>query len=107
MTKTNIARLIIIILIFLFFVLYFMQVSGYSEYTRNKENMLTEDRIKEYENDIEVGKDVTIKDYLNKDRVNYDNKVSNLGLNLSELIGDVFDKGMNAFFEMLNEAVSS
>ena len=92
MTKTNIARLIIIILIFLFFVLYFMQVSGYSEYTRNKENMLTEDRIKEYENDIEVGKDVTIKDYLNKDRVNYDNKVSNLGLNLSELIGDVFDK---------------
>ena len=84
-----------------------MQVSGYSEYTRNKENMLTEDRIKEYENDIEVGKDVTIKDYLNKDRVNYDNKVSNLGLNLSELIGDVFDKGMNAFFEMLNEAVSS
>ena len=107
MTKTNIARLIIIILIFLFFVLYFMQVSGYSEYTRNKENMLIEDRIKEYENDIEVGKDVTIKDYLNKDRVNYDNKVSNLGLNLSELIGDVFDKGMNAFFEMLNEAVSS
>ena len=107
MTKTNIARLIIIILIFLFFVLYFMQVSGYSEYTRNKENMLTEDRIKEYENDIEVGKDVTIKDYLNKDKVNYDNKVSNLGLNLSELIGDVFNKGMNAFFEMLNEAVSS
>ncbi len=107
MTKTNLARLIILILVFLFFVLYFMQASGYNEYTRNRENMLTEEQIKEYEEDIETGKDVTIKDYLNKDKVNYDNKVSDLGLNLSELIGDVFNKGMNVFFEMLNEAVSS
>ena len=107
MTKTNLVRLIIIILVFLFFVLYFMQASGYNEYTRNRENMLTEEQIKEYEEDIEAGKDVTIKDYLNKDKVNYDNKVSDLGLDLSELIGDVFNKGMNAFFEMLNEAVSS
>ncbi len=84
-----------------------MQASGYNEYTRNRENMLTEEQIKEYEEDIEAGKDVTIKDYLNKDKVNYDNKVSDLGLDLSELIGDVFNKGMNAFFEMLNEAVSS
>ena len=84
-----------------------MQASGYNEYTRNRENMLTEEQIKEYEEDIEAGKDVTIKDYLNKDNVNYDNKVSDLGLDLSELIGDVFNKGMNAFFEMLNEAVSS
>ncbi len=107
MTKTNLARLIVLILVFLFFVLYFMQASGYNEYTRNRENMLTEEQIKEYEEDIEAGKDVTIKDYLNKDKVNYDNKVSELGLNLSELIGDIFNKGMNTFFEMLNEAVSS
>ena len=84
-----------------------MQASGYNEYTKNRENMLTEEQIKEYEEDIEAGKDVTIKNYLNKDKVNYDNKVSNLGLDLSELIGDVFNKGMNSLFEMLNEAVSS
>lgn len=84
-----------------------MQTSGYNEYTKNRENMLTEEQIKEYEEDIEAGKDVTIKDYLNKDKVNYDNKVSDLGLDLSEFIGDIFNKGMNAFFEMLNEAVSS
>ncbi len=107
MTKTNLARLIVLILVFLFFVLYFMQASGYNEYTRNRENMLTEEQIKEYEEDIEAGKDVTIKDYLNKDKVNYENKVSELGLDLSRLIEDIFNKGMNAFFEMLNEAVSS
>ena len=107
MTKTNLARLIVLILVFLFFVLYFMQASGYNEYTRNRENMLTEEQIKEYEEDIEAGKDVTIKDYLNKDKVNYENKVSELGLDLSRLIEDIFNKGMNVFFEMLNEAVSS
>ena len=47
MTKTNLARLIILILIFLFFVLYFMQVSGYNEYSKNRENMLTEEEINE------------------------------------------------------------
>lgn len=107
MTKTNLARLIVLILVFLFFVLYFMQASGYNEYTRNRENMLTEEQIKAYEEDIEAGKDVTIKDYLNKDKVNYENKVSELGLDLSRLIEDIFNKGMNTFFEMLNEAVSS
>lgn len=107
MTKTNLLRLIILILVFLFFVLYFMQASGYSEYTKNRENMLTEEQIKEYEEDIESGKDVTIKDYLNEDKVNYDNKMSELSLDLSNLLENVFNKGMNAFFEMLNEAVSS
>ncbi len=107
MTKTNLARLIILILLFFFFVLYFMQVSGYSEYTKNKENMLSEEQIKEYEEDIEAGYDVTIKDYLNNDKANYDNKVSELGLDLSYLIEETFNKGMNAFFNMLNEAISS
>ena len=107
MTKTNIARLIILILVFLFFVLYFMQASGYNEYEKNKENMLTEEQIKEYEEDIAAGKDVTIKDYLNKDKVNYENNISKLGLDLSYLIESIFNKGMNSFFDMLNDAVSS
>ena len=107
MTKTNLARLIILILVFLFFVLYFMQASGYNEYAKNRENMLTPEQIKEYEEDIAAGKDVTIKDYVNKDKVNYENNISKLGLDLSYLIENAFNKGMNAFFYMLNEAISS
>ena len=84
-----------------------MQASGYNEYARNKENMLTEEQIKEYEEDIAAGKDVTIKDYLNKDKVNYENNISKLGLDLSYLIENIFNKGMNSFFDMLNDAVSS
>lgn len=107
MTKTNLARLIILILIFLFFVLYFMQVSGYNEYSKNRENMLTEEEIKKYEKDIEEGKDVTVTDYLNKNKISYENNISKIGLDLSYFIEDAFNKGMNAFFKMLNEAIES
>lgn len=107
MTKTNLARLIILILIFLFFVLYFMQVSGYNEYSKNRENMLTEEEIKKYEKDIEEGKDVTVTDYLNKNKISYENNISKIGLDLSYFIEDAFNKGMNVFFKMLNEAIES
>ncbi len=107
MTKANIVKLIILILVFLFFVLYFMQASGYTEYNKNKENMLSQEEIQKYEKDIASGKDVSIKDYLNKEKINYDNNISNLGLDVSYFIEKVFNKGMNAFFNMLNEAVSS
>ena len=107
MTKTNLARLIILILVFLFFVLYFMQASGYNEYKNNRENMLTAEDIKSYEEDIKAGRDVSIKDYINKDRIDYENNISKLGLDLSYLIENAFNKGMTAFFNMLNEAVSS
>ncbi len=106
MTKTNLLKLVALILIFLFFVLYFLQLSGYGEYQQNKKNMLTEKEIEAYETDIKEGKDVTIKDYLNKDKANYENNISRLGLDLSYFIENAFNKGMNAFFSMLNEAVS-
>ena len=51
MTKTNLLKLVALILIFLFFVLYFLQLSGYGEYQQNKKNMLTEKEIEAYLND--------------------------------------------------------
>lgn len=107
MTKTNIIRVVISVLVFLFLVLYFMQSSGYNEYAINRENMLSDEQIKEYEEDISLGKDITVKDYINKNKVNYENNISKLGLDLSYLIENVFNDGMNAFFEMLNEAVEN
>lgn len=107
MTKTNAARLVVLILIFLFSILYFMQLNGYNEYTQNKKNMLTEEQIREYEEDIAAGRDVTLKDYIKDDKTDYTNGIARLGLDISYFIENTFNKGMNAFFEMLNEAVSS
>lgn len=107
MTKVNIARVVVLILMFLFFILYFLQLSGYSDYRQSRKNMLTDDTIKQYEEDILAGKDVSIRDYLDKERFSYNNNISKMGLDLSYFIENTFNKGMNAFFKMLNDAVNS
>ncbi len=107
MTKVNIARVVVLILMFLFFILYFLQLSGYSDYRQSRKNMLTDDTIKQYEEDILAGKDVSIRDYLDKERLSYNNNISKMGLDLSYFIENTFNKGMNAFFKMLNDAVNS
>lgn len=107
MTKVNVARVVVLILMFLFFILYFLQLSGYSDYRQSRKNMLTDDTIKQYEEDILAGKDVSIRDYLDKERLSYNNNISKMGLDLSYFIENAFNKGMNAFFKMLNDAVNS
>ena len=107
MTKVNIARVVVLILMLLFFILYFLQLSGYSDYRQSRKNMLTDDTIKQYEEDILAGKDVSIRDYLDKERLSYNNNISKMGLDLSYFIENTFNKGMNAFFKMLNDAVNS
>lgn len=106
MTKANFARLVALILIFLFSILYFMQLNGYNEYAQNKRNMLTDEEIKEYEEDIAAGKDVTLKDYIKDDKNDYTNNMAKIGLDLSYFIENTFNKGMNAFFKMLNDAAN-
>ena len=83
-----------------------MQITGYNEYNQNKKNILTKQEIEEYESDIKKGIDITTKDYLNKDKVNYKNNISNVGLGLSYFIENALNDTMNAFFKMLNEAVN-
>lgn len=107
LTKSGTVRLVILILFFLFMILYAMQLTGYNEYNQNRKNMLEDHEIANFEKDVAEGKDVTTKDYLTKKQKNYNNHLSSAGLSLSKGIGDFFNDGMNAIFNMLGEAVTS
>ena len=72
-TKSGVTRVVVLIFLFLFLILYFMQLSGYNEYSQNRKNMLTEREIKEFEADVEAGKDVSMNDYLNQRKKDYRN----------------------------------
>lgn len=80
-----------------------MQLTGYNEYNYNRKKMLSEEKLKAYENDIKEGKDVSIVDYLEGDK-NYKNRFSSFGLTISKGIKNIFDESMNAFFKMLEDA---
>ena len=64
-------------------------------------------KVFKFREDIAAGRDVTLKDYIKDDKTDYTNGIARLGLDISYFIENTFNKGMNAFFEMLNEAVSS
>ncbi len=88
-----------------FFALYVSEETGYYEFEQHKRVTLTQDRIKEFEQDIAEGKNVDIKDYMSDREINYQTKMSDAGLKLSEGIGKWAQDGLGAAFNFLSQIV--
>ena len=50
-------------------------------------------------------KKIKIEDYMDNSEVNYQNKTSQLGLDLSENVGKYISVGIKGFFKQLNKLV--
>lgn len=94
-----------IILIVIYMGLYFSYKNGYYV-KKNEENMLlTEDKIREYENDLKNGIDISKKNYLDvKDT--YDNKYTRFSLKISKKIESVFDHAMKFIFKKIGNTIN-
>ncbi len=94
-------------LFFGFLVLYFAQAGGYYEDLNNKKTSLTQEKIKQFEQDVKEGKTIKVENYVSNIKKNYDNKVSNFGLFTSKVFADGFKWTMNGIFngidKMMNE----
>ena len=104
MKAKNIVRFVGIIILILFFDLYFGQFIGYYEVSKTKRNTLTNDAIERFENDVREGKEILASNYLEQEK-NYNNNLSRMGLGLSKLISEGFDKFMNAVFREIEGAI--
>lgn len=67
-----------------FFALYLSVSAGYFEYKSSKKVALTNTQIKQFEKDINEGKNIDIKKYIEANNNKYNNKISNVGLSLSK-----------------------
>ena len=105
MKANNILKFTFIILILLFIGLYISQVTGYYEYTESKKTTLTKDAINRFEKDVKEGKEISAKNYLEEEK-EYNNKVSKLGITVSNLIEKIFNKTMSSLFKEIDRAVS-
>lgn len=95
----------IFVLLFLsFLVVYVAQSTGYYENLNYRKTYLTEEKIKEFEKDVEEGKKINPEDYLVEEDKNYSNKISNFGLKSSLFIEKHFKKIMNKVFGELSES---
>ena len=90
-----------------FLVLYFSGGMGYFEYENYKKTVLTEEKIKEFEEDVSKGKEVDIKDYLPEETGNYQNTISSAGLKVSTLAEDCVKSAVEGSFKALAKLVGS
>ncbi len=97
-------KVIMLVLLFLFTTLYISNENGYYAYTNHQRNILTEESIKRFENDVAIGNAIDVSSYLGKEK-DYTNNISKISLNISNKIGGLIRKGIVNFFEKITRNI--
>lgn len=106
MKANNLAKTTILALFLLFLSLYISQATGYYKYQESKKTTLTKEAIKRFEKDVKNGKNINVKNYLQEEK-HYNNKASILGLQISNLIENSFNKVMSYLFNQISNEINT
>lgn len=92
---------ILCILFIIYITLYLMDNLGYYNIAA-KNKIITEEKLKEFENDIKNGEYIDLKEYV-RDNTNYKNTYSNIGYNISMGIDNILNKGLSNMGKLLKK----
>ena len=93
---------IILFSLFIIFLAYILAYnSGYYEANISRKSKITEEKLQEFEQDVKDGKEIDIKEYIDKDTIDYSSKVSKIGSDLSQGVDKFMEGGLSDFFEFL------
>ena len=102
--KKNFVKFLGIGIVVVFFFFYFLEQSGYYEYNLGRKMNLTEDAIKRFEEDVAMGRDVDVTNYLNEGNIDYSNNVtrtfSNISLKVNDCLKDILTNGFGIFDDL-------
>lgn len=90
---------LLFILFIVFLGLYIASISGYYETQVGNKVALTEDAIRDFENDVLDGKTVDINTYLKEETKDYSNSFTNIGDKFSESIQKVLTEGVKGVWD--------
>ena len=90
----NIFNKLLLILIIMFLCLYSISVMGYKDKRQETKTLYTEEMIRKFESDVEKGKEIDINDYFTYEDVDYSNKSSDLGEEISKSVDYVSSKSL-------------
>lgn len=100
--RKNLLKALLTIIIFIYMSTYLIADSGYYEYRIKQQTTITNEKIKEFEKDINNGVDINLIDYLNKDNKDYTNKFSNIIYNISTKSNILTKKIIKNLFKKLS-----
>lgn len=103
--KNKIYKFIFAVFLMSFMVVYFSELTGYYEYQNYKKASLTEEQIKQFEEDVANGKEVDLNEYLIVEKKEYNNNLSKLASNLSDGISNIVKSGVENTFKFLSRIV--
>lgn len=101
----KITKLIIIIILIIFVSSYIISESGYYEYTMQQRTVITNEKIKEFEEDIRNNESIDLKEYLDKEQNDYSNKITTLVYNISDNSNKFARKAIKYLFKKLGSLV--
>ena len=94
---------ILLVLFVIFISILMASKSGYYEYENRNKKVFTEEKMKEFEEDVKLGKNIDIKNYLSEEEKDYTNKVTKIGDAASSLISNGISKGLEDSFKILEK----
>lgn len=100
-------KLVSVLLLVLFLIIYMADALGYYETLAHKKAILTEEKIEEFEKDIEEGKIIDNKEYLEDVEINYRNKLSLTCSSFSSKVSGYFKDGVESVFRILGRLVGN
>lgn len=101
----KLTKLIIIATLIIFISSYIISESGYYEYTMQQRTIITNEKIKEFEEDIKNNESIDLKKYLNKEQNDYSNKITTLVYNISDNSNKLARKAIKYLFKKLGSLV--
>ena len=94
----------ILLLIFvLFLIMYISKESGLYEYKTYTKTRITNAAIKQFEKDVEDGKNVKMKDYLSNEYKDYTNIVNKSGTVVGNFIEKIMNNGIKKTLKVFNK----
>lgn len=99
--KTNWFKKFLTISFIIFMGLYISSISGFYEAKLSNKVALTDEAIKEFENDVIEGKTIDVNTYITNKNVDYSNKFTESGEKLSEAVTKILTKGFSGAWDAI------
>lgn len=100
-------KMCLIISFAIFITIFISNEYGYYEYQKHEQVTLTEEQIKQFEQDIKDGKNVELQNYIKNPNKNYQTNFSKLGLNISNSVSGIIKKSVDSLFSKLGKMMES
>lgn len=88
-----------------FLAIYVSSATGYYEFEQHNKMVLTEEKIREFEQDVADGKEVDIKNYIVKDTTSYQNNISKMGNTISVTLEGIIQSGLESTFNFFGKLI--